>query len=363
MSTESTLRKEGIEVIRALDTLNVNLIAQKIANKLCSAFPEHGFESSSLFTSIARLNMYLAKMEDPFCGAKYYYKTNSIYLNIDYPLESSENFIIHECIHYLQEQKDTKGNLVRLGLYKFSKNQGMAINEAAVQLMTTTTLHVETQNVTYYNLNIPTNSLDCYPLECLIVNQMAYFTGTYPLFHSTIHSNDVFKNTFITLSSKQAYNTIEASLDKMLELENSLACYFDELKTCKDNINQVRTLNSIIESTKEQISSLVFKCQNTIISHCFSYDLNNVKTSQDIKDLKDKMYNFQSLIATNSSYEFYNEFYRRLMEALDKKAEQIADYNPFETKPTALSVINKSKSIFAIFRRLFIKLGLIKQED
>ena len=363
MSTESTLRKEGVQVVKALDTLNVNLIAQKIANKLCDAFPEHGFSSSDLFASISRLNMYLAKMDDSLCGAKYYYKNNSIYFNIDYPLGDVDSFTIHECIHYLQEQKDTRGNLVRLGLYDFSKNHGMAINEAAVQLMTVAALNIPAQNVTYYSLNLPTDSLDCYPLECAIVKQMAYFTGTYPLYHSTIRSNDVFKNTFITLSSKQAYGIIETNLDRILELENTLAIYFDELKTHANNISEAKTLNSIIDKTKEEIVALFFKCQNTIISHCFSYDLNNVRSAQDIKNLKNKIYNFQSLIATNPSYEFYNEFYRRLMEALDEKVEHLEEYNPFEEKSTALTVINRSKSIVAIFRRLFIKLGLIKQEE
>ncbi len=130
--------------------------------------------------------MYLAKMEDPLCGAKYYYKNNSIYFNANFPLEDADLFALHECIHYLQEQKDSRGNLIRLGLFDFAKNRGMAINEAAVQLMTANALNMPVQHVTYYGMEIPTNSIDCYPLECVIVNQMAYFTGTYPLFHSTI---------------------------------------------------------------------------------------------------------------------------------------------------------------------------------
>ena len=41
---------------------------------------------------------------------------------------------------------------------------------------------------------------------------MAYFTGTYPLYHSAIYSNDIFKNTFIKKANKKVYNIIVRNL-------------------------------------------------------------------------------------------------------------------------------------------------------
>lgn len=309
--------------------------------------------------------MYIANFDDELCGAKYYYKNRSIYFNANYSLSDADTFALHECIHYLQEQKDDKGNLVRFGLYDFAIGHGMAINEAAVQLMTVNALNTPTGHVTYYGLDIPSNSIDCYPLECVILNQMAYFTGTYPLYYSTIEGNDVFKNTFIAVSSKKAYNIVESSLDKMLQLENSLSVYSQDLKNSVDNIKAVRQLNTMIEKNKEQIRLLFFKCQNTIIAHCFSYYLNNVHSIDDIASLKKKIYDFKDIIGTNSTYEFYNEFYRRLMEALDEKYEKIKELKPFETTSsyTALEVYNKSKSVISIFKRLFTKLGLARQKE
>ncbi len=177
--------------------------------------------------------------------------------------------------------------------------------------------------------------------------------------------NDVFKNTFITLSSKKAYGIIETNLEKILELENTLAVYFQELKDNEDNIGEIRNYNSMIENTKKEITELFFKCQNTIISHCFSYDLNNLHTLEDIKNLKNKIYNFREYIAVNSGYEFYNEFYRRLMEALDEKATYIAEHGIYEESSlsTDLAIIPKSKRIFGLFRRIFTKLGFIKQDS
>ena len=196
MSLESTLRKEGIEVIKPFDTLKVNIVANRIAEKLCNAFPEHGFSHDDVFMKISRLSMYSAKFEDSLCGAKYFYKNNSIYFNADFPLENCMSFALHECIHYLQKIEDEKGELLALGLYDFVSGCGMAINEATVQLMTSEAFYASSEEVKYYGLDLNTPSPIYYPLECVIVKQMAYFTGTYPLYHSCLARRRHFQKYF-----------------------------------------------------------------------------------------------------------------------------------------------------------------------
>ena len=56
---------------------------------------------------------------------------------------------------------------------------------------------VSQDSVKYYDMEFKTDSPNYYPIECDLVKQMTYFTGTYPLYHSTLYSNDIFKNTFI----------------------------------------------------------------------------------------------------------------------------------------------------------------------
>ena len=124
MSIESTLRKEGICVIKPLDTLKVNSIASKISDKLCKALPEHGLNKEVIFAKISRLNMYLAKFPDTLVGAKYYYKNKSIYFNAEFNLSKVEDFAIHECIHYLQEKRDNNGEILKLGLCDMRKLYG-----------------------------------------------------------------------------------------------------------------------------------------------------------------------------------------------------------------------------------------------
>ena len=64
MSVESDLKKDGIEVVEALNTLKINSIARNISMKICDTFPEYGLNQNELFIKLSRLNMYKAKMPE-----------------------------------------------------------------------------------------------------------------------------------------------------------------------------------------------------------------------------------------------------------------------------------------------------------
>ena len=106
MSVESDLKKDGIVVIKKLDTLRVNTIARNVAIRLCETFPDFGLNQNDLFIKLSRLDMYIAKMPEGMAEANYFYKNTSIYFNDHIADDDLEEFAIHECIHYIQEIKD-----------------------------------------------------------------------------------------------------------------------------------------------------------------------------------------------------------------------------------------------------------------
>ena len=358
MSTNSRLKKEGIEIAEQLDTLKVNTIAISIASKLCLAFPEHNLNKSELFTSLSRINMYIAKMPDDSAGAKYFYKNNSIYFNKEYDLDEMAKLAMHECIHYIQEFRDANNNLVKMGLYNCTFNSGLGINEAAVQLMASEANMCPSTSETYYNVSLNTISPNYYPLECALVNQMAYFTGTYPLFHSTLNSNDVFKNTFILKSNKRAYNTIVKNIDLLLAYENDLNYFASELQYA-NKVSEIKLLNKLIASKKDSITSIFFKTQNLIIESCFISEFNNIRNLEDVKEYKNKLYNFKNIMGSNENYTFYNEFYRKIMESLEEKKEQIEQFgeiNLFETSENSLVLVDNTKHALSFVSTFFVKI-------
>ena len=369
MSTNSRLKKEGIEIVEQLDTLKVNTIAISIASKLCLAFPEHNLNKSELFTSLSRINMYIAKMPEDSAGAKYFYKNNSIYFNKEYDLDEMAKLAMHECIHYIQEFRDANNNLVKMGLYNCTFNSGLGINEAAVQLMASEANMCPSTSETYYNVSLNTISPNYYPLECALVNQMAYFTGTYPLFHSTLNSNDVFKNTFILKSNKRAYNTIVKNIDLLLAYENDLNYFASELQYA-NKVSEIKLLNKLIASKKDSITSIFFKTQNLIIESCFISEFNNIRNLEDVKEYKNKLYNFKNIMGSNENYTFYNEFYRKIMESLEKKKEQIEQFgeiNLFETSENSLVLVDNTKHALSFVSNFFVKIkklfGFNKSRD
>lgn len=351
MSIESLLKNEGIEIIRELNKKEVGTIAKDVSIKLCLAFPEHGLSRSTLFDAFSSIKMYIAKLPKDFSGAKYILENNSIYFNRELPFENIPSTAMHECIHFIQNY-NASSNFGVSGLSK-----GLAINESAVQLMASEANMANITQVKYFDISLKTISPDYYPLECSLVNEIAYFTGTYPLYHSVLFSDNIFKNTFITKFSKKIYMNLIKKLDELLHLENELNCYIEELTMVQKN-NEINSLNKIINYKKQKIMALFFQTQNYIIKNCFNYEFNTIKTLEEIHEFKNKLYNFQNIMGYNENYSFYNDFYCSMMNALETKKNQLKVLNPLDLSSvcTELIIIDTKKNKIAFAKTFFRKL-------
>ncbi len=349
MSINSTLKKEGINVIGKLNTLEINKIASNISEKIAKAFPEHQINQSDLFISISRLDMYIAEMPNDMAMAKYFYKNNSIYFSKDMDLNDLNTLALHECIHFIQEIKNKQGKLLRLGLYNMEgrANDGMALNEAAVQHMASVASEQPLDSVKYYNMELSTESPDFYPLQTALINEMIYFTGSYPLYHSTLYSNDIFKNTFIAKSSLKAYEQIEKNFDMIYQYESLLSEQVYKLSICSDDdksINKIKRISSKIDAYK-----------NIILE----------KTLEHIKEFKQNMYNFRHLVITTDNYNFYNDFYADMMAKVEERQEFLLKYGDIldlDSVTYELAMVQEQTYGFQFFKRLFTKLKLLFEE-
>ena len=360
MNINSLLKKEGIENIQKMKPREINAISRDIAIKLCLAFPEQNLSRQILFEEISNINMFRATMNYDSSGAKYVSKTNSIYFNKDLDFDTLPEVAMHECIHFLQSNNSKK----RMGLYDFSS--GLALNEAAVQLMASYANMCNASQEKLYGINLTTNTPTYYPLECAIIKQMSYFTGYYPLYASALNSNDVFKNTFISKFNKKTYNYISKNLDKLLNMENDLNYYVSELTYAKKE-HHVKVLNEIIATQKNEISAQFFKIQNFIIKNCFCIEFSNITNLTLLYNFKSQLYKFKDLIGYTENYSFYNDFYCDMMNAIAQKKKAIANSNKEEIKPTSLVVIDKKSPslilIHSAIKKLKKLIGLRVAED
>lgn len=358
MSIESDLRKDGIQVISKLDTLVVNNIARNIARKIVATFPKLNYDETNLFIKLSRIDMYTASMPDGMAEANYFYKNSSIYFNNKIDFEDLEEFAIHECIHHLQEVKNSRNRLIRMGLCNFNALSpiGLGINEAAVQLMTSKIIGIEPDFVKYYGIELKSSSPSYYPMECHLVEQMAFVTGYDVLFESTFNSNDNFKNAFINATSEKVFLAIQAAIDSILGCEEEISKLANKFEEDNQSDKVCKNISKKIDELKQKISLTFMRTQNLIISSYFDKSFSEITNLEELDNYRRNLENFKSLVCTQEGYFFFDNYYIEKMCALEHKCN-ILENGGVET---AVSV-TKQNRFFAFLSRL--KNNLFKKES
>lgn len=326
MGINLLLKKEGLDNIRKLNILRINQIASNISDKLCRSFPELHLSQSDLFRQLSRLDMFTAKMQDTNSSAKYVYGNGSIYFNENINLNQMDIAVIHECIHYLQEAKDSKGKLLRLGLYDLNRQTGLALNEAAVQLMAVRTGNKQIDTVTYYGMTFISESPEFYPLECALLSQMTFFTGNEAMYFSTLYGIPMFEKTFKNMSDNDAFFDIELDFDKLLETETDLAILSQKLQTTDAPVEKSKLLQMQIDAKKKSIKKICVRIQNKIIESCFKRKFMECHTFDDLRELETDLNTFKNLLIIPEKYSFYDEFSEKIQNDINFKKDQIIKY-------------------------------------
>jgi len=278
--------------------------------------------------------------------ANYFYKNSSIYFNEHISDEDLEEFAVHECIHYIQEVKDKKNYLIRMGLCDYTefKIYGLGLNEAAVQLMSSKINGIPKEYVKYFGISFETISPSYYPLECCLVNQLAYLTGEDILFESTINSNDNFREVFSALTSQKTFMAIQNAIDDILYYEENIIKINNKISQIDDRNKKVDGMIKKIDELKNEISLTFMRTQNLIISSYFDKSFDNITDLEGVENYRKKLYTFKDLIGSTEGYTFFNDYYISKMELLEYK------YNLLEIGQseieTALKVISRKENLF-----------------
>ena len=350
MSIKSDLKKDGIEIVERLDTLKINSIARNISIKLCNTFPQFNLNQNELFIKLSRLDMYKANMPEGMAEANYFYKNSSIYFNSHIADEDLEEFAIHECIHYLQEIKDKKNYLVRMGLcdYINMRPYGLSINEAAVQYTASWIIGVEPDFEKYYDISFFTPSPSYYPLECALLNQIIYFTGNDVLFKSVLFSTDDFKNKIVELTSEEVYTKFITYFDKLLQSEENVIKLNSKISLLEDGNSKYAKYVKKLSKLKHKIVDTFFNIQNLIIPSFFNSEFNNINNLEELEHFRHKLYKFSDIIGNIENYNFFDCYYAETMNKLEHKCNILENGGT----ETALSS-DSGYSFFALIRKFF----------
>ena len=339
MNIEKQLQKDGIIVTEKVPTDIVLNITNSISQKIVSTFPSFNLNTNELFAKLFSLNMYKAQMPEGMQEASYCYKNSSIYFNFNIANEDLEEFAIHECIHFLQEQKDEKDNITRMGLANYSKHKvvGTGINEACVQYISSKIIGIEPDFEKYYNINLYTPSPSYYPVECALLNELVFFIGEEKLFQSTYFSTDEFKNEIIKYTSENTYNYIITSFDKILKLEEKII----KLNNKNSEETQIK-----VEKCRTTIKKTFFDIQNLIIKKFFDYEFIQINNLELLEKFRRKITKFDKYIGHSENYTFFNDYLTEMMNKLEHKS------NILENGGTETAPVVKIFSISEIFNKI-----------
>ena len=352
MGIKRDLKREGIEIIEQIDTLTINSLARSIADTISITFPELNLDTKQLFMRISRLNMYFANLPNGI-SAKYFYKNKTIYFANNIEEKSLVSIAIHECIHYLQEKCDKNGEIITLGLcdYTNSKLPGTGLNEAAVQLMASKCAKAPYENEKYFGIEISTNTPNYYPLECALVNQIAYLVGEEILFDSTLNANSKFKEQYISLTSAHEFMTIQKNIDLLVEAQEKIENLYMGLQ--QFDIDEVYTKKTTkeIDNLKLKVKQIFINTQELILTSYFDNAINLTYSSKLIENYRNKLYGFKNLLGVVDGYNFYNDYYINKMVELEKRYdldnEEIRDLVPVQHNFFGL-IIRKIKALFGL---------------
>lgn len=333
MFKNKKLKKIGIDVIKKVETDKIVNIANQVSSKLVLTFENCNLDFMDIYTILLSTNMYYANINGNLSKANYYYKNSSIYFSCDSDTENIDDFLFHECIHRIQEHKNKKNKLTRMGLCEINELSvnAMALNEAAIQYITSRCLNMQDKFFNIDEFHFVAKS-EYYPILTCLLSQIVCLIGEEILVTSTIKSNEDFKIKIIDNFGEKAYITLEKSFDEILILKNK----------------KIDELNKESEYNKK-IGDIFLFTQQIIYNSFFENFLDRLNTIDEIDYILNKLNKYSNYIKNNSGYNEFKNFYNSFKNKIEIKREKIKSN-------MAIAVINDNKflGIFRKIKKLFI---------
>lgn len=335
MKIEKDLRKNGIEVIRELNVEEKKKIVKDFVEKLETIFPRR-LEKESIMRKMFSCNMYFSRFSFSICTANYFYKNQSIYIDINSKSLEIDEYIIHECIHYFQDNRES-GKLNKIGLCTFSEFSvdGLALNEAMIQYITSKMLGKKSESYQFGNITVTTHSKDYYPLLCNLIEQLIYLMGEEELIDSTLFSNEKFQIHLRELCGENAFKNIAHSFDKILNFINNHDLKYLSIKQ------------------KEKLEQYFEEAQDTILLTYFDGIFPLLETIEEVEEYREKLLQYKTKRGEVKEYDFYEKYIERKEKEIEKKILKISRKNSVKT-PLIIHT-NKVLEVFRNIRNIFTK--------
>ena len=341
MNIEKKLEKLGIRAEREFTQREVRYIAEEVTELLVKAFPILEDDYNNLLIRLLNCKMYFANINENknISNVNYIYENKSIYFDERVNLDNINDKIIHECIHYLQDIRNEKGKLKKMGLCGFEElsTYGLGINEGAVQYIASKAVGNTLTITKKAGIILKTVSPNYYPFLTNLIHQVVYVMGEDIIVKGTINCNEKFEEEFLNTFEERA-STIIKMFDKIIDLLNK-----SNEETQEENKQLFNT----------EIANEYIETQNTIMKTYFDKICNRLTTIEEVDFYIEKFLNYKPLLGVveetrfslNDDYEQYKE---QILKKFDKRIMEISK----ESSKNTLSIIYNNR-LFRFFKKIF----------
>lgn len=342
---KNNLGNTGIEVIEPLEEEKIIDIVNQVAIRIMTAFPNHNLSYLDIYRTLLDTPMYYAKIPKGLSKANYYYKDSSICFSENANLSKVDEFIFHEFIHRLQERKDKKGNITRLGVCEVNELsvKATALNEAAIQFVTTKAFDMQKKQVNIYNITMPSRT-EYYPIITNIISQLAFLLGENVLIDSTLNGNEEFKIDIIDNVGENEYKFIEKNLNDILRLKSEILNIQNNMQLVDKWEGPENSKAIEIEQKSKIIRNIFFDVQNKIYTSYFDNLLKRTENDLEINMIIQKLQDYKEYIGTSEDNIAFNLFYGDFTKRAEQRIEELKN-------KTALIVL-KDNIVYRFFRKI-----------
>lgn len=340
MNLEKKLSKLGIDVVREFTPREVRYVAEEVIESLVNTFPVLEEIYNELLIRLLNCKMYFAniKNDSNISKVNYVYENNSIYFSNSINFNKIDDVIIHECIHYLQDNRTDNGKLKKIGLCDFEElsTYGMGVNEAAVQYIASKTVGNYLQTTNKNGIILKTISPNYYPFLTNLISQIIYLLGEDIIVKGTINCDEKFEDVFL--------NTFE-------EKKNTIIKKFDQIIDIRNKRN-----GEVIAENKEmlnnEIVNIYLETQDIIMKTYFDKICTRLNTIEEVDFYIEKFLNYKQLLGIEEEKRFnLNDEYQKYKEGLLKKFDKRIMEISKERSKNTLSVIYNNR-LYKFFKKI-----------
>lgn len=338
MDIAKKLEKLGIEYAMPLDKEIVRMIAYNVTEALVNTFPSISDEYNNIFAKLLNCDMYVATVTKPISKVNYIYENNSIYFDDTMNLNILTEQTIHECIHYIQDYRNIKGRLEKIGLCNFEdfSVSGLGLNEAAVQYISAKTVGNMPTILERYELRVQTISPNYYPFLTNLVEQIIYLMGEETIVNGTIKGDVKFEDDLL--------NTFEGNTKKIINR-------FDEIVEINNQLNAENDINKS-RLLQQEIANRYIDTQNLIFSTYFEKICPRLNTVAEIDYYMAKATNYKNVMGRSLQGNFMAEtFYDTQLKKITKELNRRLYKISKERSKNTLSII-KGDKLLKIIRKI-----------